>query len=183
MRLCCAGRARRFQNNEAFGHKTMRQVAGMFMEYEKVGFSLSCAAPRERKRKEIGKKVGGRKPHAELWPEVVAEARRLRTGNGKGGRLSYREISARLKDAGIQPSVSSSNDRGTAGAAAATAALPSACFLSRSLSSWTTLVRTPSTGRTTSSPSYPRFGGDFRGPLHLVHSPKISVGAFSIAGG
>ena len=27
---------------------------------------------RERKRKETGKKVGGRKSHAELWPEVVA---------------------------------------------------------------------------------------------------------------
>jgi hypothetical protein len=36
---------------------------------------------------------------AELWPEVVAEARRLRA-KGKAGRLSYREISARLKDAG-----------------------------------------------------------------------------------
>jgi hypothetical protein len=26
---------------------------------------------RERKRKETGKKVGGRKSHAELWPEVL----------------------------------------------------------------------------------------------------------------
>lgn len=55
---------------------------------------------RERKRKETGKKVSGRKSHAELWPEVVAETRRLRLAKGQGGRLSYREISARLKDAG-----------------------------------------------------------------------------------
>jgi len=31
---------------------------------------------------------------------VVAEARRLRRSKGKAGRLSYCEISARLKDAG-----------------------------------------------------------------------------------
>jgi len=31
---------------------------------------------------------------------VVAEARRLRRAKGKGHRLSYREISVRLKDAG-----------------------------------------------------------------------------------
>src|SRR5262245_63960857 len=36
----------------------------------------------------------------ELWPEVVAEAGRLRKGKRKGGRLSYPEISARLKGAG-----------------------------------------------------------------------------------
>jgi len=48
----------------------------------------------------VGKKVGGRKSHAELWPEVVAEARRLRRARGKADRLSYREISAKLKEAG-----------------------------------------------------------------------------------
>src|SRR5262245_24848135 len=55
---------------------------------------------RERKRKETGKKVGGQKLHAELWPEVVAEERRPRKAKGKAGQLSYREISARLKKAG-----------------------------------------------------------------------------------
>jgi len=56
---------------------------------------------RERKRKETGKKVGGRKSHAELCPEVVAEARRLRRASPKTGqRLSFREISDRLEDAG-----------------------------------------------------------------------------------
>jgi len=60
---------------------------------------------------------------------MVAEARRVRRVKGKTGRLSNREISARLKDAGYRnergeqfnPPVSSSNDRGTACAAAATA--------------------------------------------------------------
>ena len=78
----------------------MRQVAGTFMEYEKGRLVAKLRGARERKRKETGKKVGGRKSHGELWPEVVAEARRLGTAKGKAGRLSYREISARLKDAG-----------------------------------------------------------------------------------
>jgi len=55
---------------------------------------------RERKRKETGKKVGGRRSHAELWPEIVAEAREPSGVEGKAGRLSYREISVRLKEAG-----------------------------------------------------------------------------------
>ena len=45
--------------------------------------------------------VGGRKSHAELWPEVVAEAKRLRRASPKAGkRLSFREISDRLEDSG-----------------------------------------------------------------------------------
>jgi hypothetical protein len=77
----------------------MRQVAGVFMEYKKGPLVAKLRGARDHKRKETGKKVGGRNSHAELWPEVVAEARCLRRGKGKGGRLSYREIS-RLKDAG-----------------------------------------------------------------------------------
>jgi hypothetical protein len=71
----------------------MRQVAGAFMEYEKGRLVAKLRNGRERKRNETGKKVGGRKSHAELWPEVVAEARPLRRAKGKAGRLSYREIS------------------------------------------------------------------------------------------
>jgi len=66
------------------------------MEYEKGRIVAKLRCARACKRKETGKKVGGRKSHAELWPEVVAEALRLR----RAGRMSYREISARLKDAG-----------------------------------------------------------------------------------
>ena len=47
--------------------------------------------------------MGGRKSHAELCPEIVAEAKRLRRASPKTGqRLSFREISDRLEDAGPQ---------------------------------------------------------------------------------
>ena len=86
-------------DSDDLGRKMMRQVAGAFAEYEKGRLVAKLRSGRERKRNETGKKVGGRKSHAELWPEVVAEARRLRRAKGKTGRLSYREIGARLKDA------------------------------------------------------------------------------------
>jgi DNA invertase Pin-like site-specific DNA recombinase len=87
-------------DSDDLGRKMMRQVAGAFMEYEKGRLVAKLRGARERNRKETGKKIGGRKSHAELWPEVVAEARRLRRAKGKAGRLSYREISVRLKEAG-----------------------------------------------------------------------------------
>ena len=93
-------------DSDDLGRKMMRQVPGAFMEYEKARLVGKLRGARERKRKETGKKVGGRKSHAELWPEVVAEARRLRRAKAKTGRLSYPEISARLKDAGYR------NERG-----------------------------------------------------------------------
>jgi len=49
------------------------------MEYEKGRLVAKLRGARERKRKETGKKVGGRKTHAELWPE----ARRLRRAKDK----------------------------------------------------------------------------------------------------
>jgi hypothetical protein len=45
-----------------------------------------------------GDRQESRRP--ELWPAVVAETKRLRRARGKAGRLSCREITARLKDAG-----------------------------------------------------------------------------------
>ena len=87
-------------DSDDLGRKMMRQVAGAFMEYEKGRLVAKLRSARERKRKVTGKKVGGRKSHAELWPDVVAEARRLRRAKGKADRPSYREISARLKEAG-----------------------------------------------------------------------------------
>lgn len=65
----------------------MRQVAGACMEYEKGCLVAKLRGARERKRKETGKKVGGLKAQAELWPEVVAEARRLRRAKGKASCL------------------------------------------------------------------------------------------------
>jgi DNA invertase Pin-like site-specific DNA recombinase len=88
-------------DSDDLGRKMMRQVAGAFAEYEKGRLVAKLRSGRERKRMDTGKKVGGRKSHAELWPEVVAEAKRLRRASPKTGkRLSFREISDRLEDAG-----------------------------------------------------------------------------------
>ena len=59
----------------------------------------SCAGARERKRA-TGVKVEGRKSHAEVRPEVVAEAKRLRRKRPKGGQRSLREIADELFRAG-----------------------------------------------------------------------------------
>jgi hypothetical protein len=67
---------------------------------------LRSGRERKRKRKENGKKVGGRKSHVELWPEVVAEARRLRGGRKAKRPPELPEIGAKLKDAGYR------NERG-----------------------------------------------------------------------
>jgi DNA invertase Pin-like site-specific DNA recombinase len=88
-------------DSDDLGRKMMRQVAGAFAEYEKGRLVAKLRSGRMRKRMETGKKVGGRKSHAELWPEVVAAAKRLRRASPKTGkRLSFREISDRLEDAG-----------------------------------------------------------------------------------
>ena len=81
--------------------KMMRQIAGAFAEYEKARLVSKLRHARERVRKERGK-CEGRKSHAELHPDVVAEAKRLRRASPKTGeRLSYRHISARLAAAGF----------------------------------------------------------------------------------
>lgn len=75
----------------------------------------------EQRTRATGNKVGGRKSHAELWPEVVAEAKRLRRASPKTGkRLSYQEITDRFEDAGhvnesaVQCSKPRSRDRNRA---------------------------------------------------------------------
>jgi DNA invertase Pin-like site-specific DNA recombinase len=81
--------------------KMMRQIAGAFAEYEKARLVHKLRHARERQRKERGK-CEGRKPHSELRPEAVAEAKRLRRASPKtGDRLSYRQISAKLEAAGF----------------------------------------------------------------------------------
>jgi hypothetical protein len=63
--------------------------------------SFTSFVTRERLRQEKGK-CEGRKPHAEIRPEVVAEAKRLRRASPKTGeRLSYRKISNQLAAAGF----------------------------------------------------------------------------------
>lgn len=73
----------------------MRQIAGVFSQLEKARLVSKLKAARERKRA-TGVKVEGRKSHAELRPEVVAAARRLRRVRPKGGQRSLREVAAEL---------------------------------------------------------------------------------------
>ena len=81
--------------------KMMRQIAGAFAEYEKARLVSKLRHARERVRNERGK-CEGRKSHAELHPDVVAEAKRLRRASPKtGARLSYRKISQKLAASGF----------------------------------------------------------------------------------
>jgi DNA invertase Pin-like site-specific DNA recombinase len=72
----------------------MRQIAGSFAQYEKARLVAKLKAARDRKKAETGK-CGGRKPLAELRPEVVALAREMHEQ-----RMSLRKISAALAEHG-----------------------------------------------------------------------------------
>ena len=76
--------------------KMMRQIAGAFAEYEKARLVSKLRHARERVRKERGK-CEGRKSHAELHPDVVAEAKRLRQGEPEDRRAF--ELSADQRQA------------------------------------------------------------------------------------
>jgi DNA invertase Pin-like site-specific DNA recombinase len=78
----------------------MRQIAGAFAQYEKARLVARLRRARDLKRQRTGKKVGGRRSHAELRPEVVAEARKLARRSPKAGQRSLREIAAELERRG-----------------------------------------------------------------------------------
>lgn len=78
----------------------MRQIAGAFAEYEKARLVAKLRAARERKRKAAGK-CEGRKSWAELRPDLVQEAKRLRRKLPKGGQRSLREIAAEMAQRGF----------------------------------------------------------------------------------
>ncbi|MCP4305495.1 MAG: recombinase family protein [bacterium] len=73
----------------------VRQVLGAIAQFEKATIVAKLAAARKRKREATGK-CEGRKPLAELQPDAVALARRLRRRKPKGGQMSLRAISAEL---------------------------------------------------------------------------------------
>src|SRR5262249_57042831 len=84
----------------------------------------TSAVPRNASARRPEKRVGGRKSHAELWPEWLRKHIAFRRAKGKAACLSYREISARVKvpatatsAASPQPTVTASNDRGITAAA------------------------------------------------------------------
>src|SRR6516165_11174314 len=80
--------------------KMMRQIAGSFAEYEKARLVAKLRAARERKRAASGK-CEGRKNWAELKPELVREAKRLRRHSPKGHQRSLRDVAAELAKLGF----------------------------------------------------------------------------------
>jgi len=84
--------------------RLIRQVLGAVAEFDKAMTVAKLRGARERKRAATGRKVEGRKSHAELRPEVVAEAKRLRRKRPKGGQRSYRQIATELLQAGYSNS-------------------------------------------------------------------------------
>jgi DNA invertase Pin-like site-specific DNA recombinase len=76
--------------------KLVRQVLVAIAEFDKAMTVAKLRAARERKRAATGR-CEGRKSHAELNPELVQQAKRLRRRSPKGHQRSLREISALSK--------------------------------------------------------------------------------------
>lgn len=74
----------------------IRQVLGAVAQFEKAALVAKLKGARDRKRRETGK-CEGRKAHAQIRPDVVKAAKRLRRASPKTGeRRSLREIAAHL---------------------------------------------------------------------------------------
>ena len=79
----------------------VRQILGAVSQFEKASIVAKLRGARERKKLTSGK-CEGRKTHAEIRPEAVALAKRLRRRSPKTGeRRSFRTISAELAAAGF----------------------------------------------------------------------------------
>jgi len=86
--------------------EAMIHIAAVFAALEKKRLVKKLKGARDRKRAKEGK-CEGRKSHAEVRPEVVALAKRLRRASPKTGeRKSLRRISHKLDDVGYR------NERG-----------------------------------------------------------------------
>jgi DNA invertase Pin-like site-specific DNA recombinase len=94
----------------------MLTIAAVFSQIEKKRLVRKLRVARERKRAS-GVKVEGRKSHAELNPDMVALARRLRRKRPKGGQRSLRDIAAELAERGFL------NQRGAPFSAASVASM------------------------------------------------------------
>jgi DNA invertase Pin-like site-specific DNA recombinase len=79
--------------------KMIRQIAGSFAEYEKARLVAKLKAARDRKRVTQGK-CEGRKSWAEINPELVREAKRLRRRSPKWHQRSLRQVAAELAKLG-----------------------------------------------------------------------------------
>src|SRR5215218_940164 len=80
--------------------KLVRQVLGAIAEFDKAMTVAKLRGARDRLRAK-GVKVEGRKSHAELNPELVRQAKRLRRRSPKGHQRSLREVSAALTEMGF----------------------------------------------------------------------------------
>ena len=78
----------------------MRQVLGAISEFDKAMTVAKLRGARERKRREVGK-CEGRKSWAEINPELVREAKRLRRRSPKGHQRSLRDVAAELAKLGF----------------------------------------------------------------------------------
>ncbi|MBB3298095.1 DNA invertase Pin-like site-specific DNA recombinase [Rhizobium sp. BK077] len=92
--------------------RLIRQVLGAVSEFEKAMLVEKLRGARERKRRETGKKVGGRKNYAEIegGSEMIALARKLHRYPVNGKRRSLNEIADALEKKGY---VSSTGTRYT----------------------------------------------------------------------
>jgi DNA invertase Pin-like site-specific DNA recombinase len=78
----------------------IRQVLGAVSQFEKAMVVSKLKGARERKRRDTGMKVEGRKSYAEKDPAMVALAKKLHRYPVKGRRQSLREVAAELAAAG-----------------------------------------------------------------------------------
>jgi DNA invertase Pin-like site-specific DNA recombinase len=81
--------------------RLVRQLLGVISEFEKASLVSRLAGARKRMRIATGQKVEGRKSLAELAPEAVALAKKLRRYPVNGHKRSLNEIAAELETAGF----------------------------------------------------------------------------------
>lgn len=84
------------------GRTMIRQIMGSFSEYEKARLVAKLRSARDRKIEETGR-CGGRRKLAELAPEALRLARKLRRANPvTGKRMSFRDIAEKMAQAGYK---------------------------------------------------------------------------------
>jgi hypothetical protein len=76
-------------------------VLGAVSQFEKAMVVSKLKAARDRKRRETGRKVEGRKSYAEMNPDLVRLAKRLHRYPINGRRRSLRDVSKALASAGF----------------------------------------------------------------------------------
>jgi DNA invertase Pin-like site-specific DNA recombinase len=78
----------------------IRQILGSVAQFEKAMVVTKLKGARDRKRKETGKKVEGRKSYSEINADMVALAKKLHRYPVNGKRRSLREIASEIAAAG-----------------------------------------------------------------------------------